>query len=85
MLGPFEVAPKKGYVSLRRKRQFGTVGPATRTRVVLGLNMRGVPATERLIELPAGGMCRYRVSLTEAGQVDQELVAWASLTYASAG
>jgi hypothetical protein len=84
-LGPFEVAPKKGYLSLRRKKQFATVGPATRTRVDVGLNMKGVPATERLIELPAGGMCQYRVSLTEAGQVDDELLAWASLAYASAG
>ena len=84
-LGPFEVAPKKGYVSLRRKKQFATVGPATWTRVDVGLNMKGVAATERLIELPAGGMCQYRVSLTEAGQVDQELMAWASLAYSSAG
>lgn len=84
-LGPFEVAPKKGYVSLRRKKQFATVGPTTRTRVDLGLNMKDVPATERLVGLPAGGMCQYRVSLTEPGQVDEELLAWASLAYASAG
>ena len=84
-LGPFEVAPKKGYVSLRRKKQFATVGPTTRTRVDVGLNMKGVPATERLIELPAGGMCQYRISLTETGQVDQELMAWVSSAYASAG
>ena len=84
-LGPFEVAPKKGYVSLRRKKQFATVGPTTKTRVDVGLNMKGVPATERLIELPPGGMCQYRVSLTEAGEVDDELMAWASQAYASAG
>jgi hypothetical protein len=84
-LGAFEVAPKKGYVSLRRKKQFATVGPATRTRVDVGLNMKGVPATGRLIELPAGGMCQYRVSLTEAGEVDDELMAWVEQAYASAG
>jgi len=84
-LGPFEVAPKKGYVSLRRKKQFATVGPTTKARVDLGLNMKGVAATERLIELPAGGMCQYQISLTEAGQVDQEVMAWASLAYTSAG
>ena len=71
--GPFEIAPKKGYVSLRRKKQFAMIGPATKTRVDVGLNMKGVPATERLIELPAGGMCQYKVSLTDAAQVDDEL------------
>jgi len=84
-LGPFEIAARKGYVSLRRKKQFATVGPTTRTRVDVGLNMRGVPATERLVELPAGGMCQYRVRLTEAGEVDAELMAWVGQAYASAG
>ena len=84
-LGPFEIAPKKAYVSLRRKKQFATIGPATRTRVDVGLNMKGVPATERLIELPPGGMCRYRVSLTELSEVDRELMAWVKLAYEGAG
>jgi hypothetical protein len=84
-LGPFEVAHKKGYVSLRRKKQFATVGPATRSRVDVGLNLKGVPATDRLTELPPGGMCQYRVSLTETGQVDEELMAWVEQAYASAG
>ena len=84
-LGPFEVAPKKGYVSLRRNKQFATVGPTTKTRVDVGLNMKGVPPTGRLIELPSGGMCQYRVSLTEAGEVDAQLMAWVEQAYAGAG
>jgi hypothetical protein len=84
-LGPFEIAPKKAYVSLRRTKQFATVGPATKTRVDVGLNMKGVPATGRLIELPPGGMCQYRVSLTEPNEVDEELMAWVGQAYESAG
>ena len=84
-LGPFEIAPKKAYVSLRRKKQFATIGPATKTRVDVGLNMKGVPATERLIELPPGGMCQYRVSLTEVGEVDGEMMGWVRSAYDGAG
>lgn len=83
--GPFEIAPKKGYLSLRRKKQFAMVGPATNTRVEVGLNMKGVDATERLAAMPPGGMCNYKVKLTEAGQVDGELAAWIRQAYDAAG
>jgi hypothetical protein len=84
-LGPFEIAPKKGYVSLRRKKQFAMIGPGTKMRVQVGLNMKGIPATERLIELPSGGMCQYRVNLAEVKEVDRELMAWIRHAYDSAG
>src|SRR6185369_2379126 len=83
--GGFEIAPKKTYLSLRRKKQFAMIGPATNTRIEVGLNMKGVAATTRLAEMPSGGMCNYKVNLTDAAQVDSELIAWIKRAYDSAG
>ena len=83
--GPFDIAPKKSYISLRRKKQFAMIGPATKTRVEVGLNMKGVEATTRLIAMPAGGMCQYKVNVTAAEEVDQELLEWIRRAYDSAG
>lgn len=84
-LGEFEDAPKKSYVSYRRKKQFAMIGPATNTRVELGLNMKGVKATPRLEELPAGQMCSYKVKLSDAKEVDAELISWIKTAYETAG
>ncbi len=84
-MGPFEIAPKKGYVSLRRKRQFAMIGPVTKMRVEVGLNMKGVQGTRRLSEMPPGGMCQYKVNVTDVKEVDGELIAWIRQAYESAG
>jgi hypothetical protein len=83
--GQFEIAPKKGYVSLRRKKQFAMIGPTTKTRVDVGLNMKGLPGSDRLIALPPGKMCQYNVAVTDATQVDAELIGWIRQAYESAG
>ena len=83
--GDFEEAPKKTYVSYRRKKQFAMIGPATNTRVEVGLNMKGIKATSRLQELPAGQMCNYKVKLTDAKEVDAELIAWIKTAFEAAG
>jgi hypothetical protein len=80
-LGPFEVAPKKAYVSLRRAKQFATVGPPAKNRVEVGLNMKGVEPTDRLLAIPPGGMCQYKVNVTDPGQVDAELMEWIRRAY----
>lgn len=82
--GKFEIAPKKTYVSLRRKKQFAMIGPATNTRVEVGLNMKGVTPTERLLEMPPNGMCNYKVKLTDETEVDAELIAWIRRAFESA-
>ena len=83
--GEFEVAPKKAYVSLRRKKQFAMIGPATNSRVEVGLNMKGVPGRERLLAQPPGGMCQYKVKLTGVTEVDAELLSWLRVAFDSAG
>lgn len=84
-LGPFEIAPKKGYLSLRRKKQFAMITPKSKTRVEVGLNVKGLDATSRLIALPAGRMCQYKVDVTEVSEVDPDLIAWIAKAYNSAG
>jgi hypothetical protein len=83
--GEFEIVPKKGYLSLRRKRQFAMVGPASRGRLEVGLNMKNVDSTERLQAQPPGGMCQYKVYLTSPMEVDDELMVWIRQAYERAG
>jgi hypothetical protein len=83
--GPFEIAPKKGYVSLRRKKQFAMVGPATKTRVEVGINHKSLEGTERLLAQAPNGMCQYKVNLTQPDEVDPELLSWLRTAYDSAG
>jgi hypothetical protein len=84
-LGDFEIAPKKTYLSLRRKKQFATVGPGSKGRVEIGLNMKGVEGTARLEVLPPGRMCQYRIFLSQSADIDEDLKRWIREAYDSAG
>lgn len=74
--GEFEIVPKKGYVSLRRKKQFAMIGPKTNTRFEIGINAKDLKKNARLLEQPKGSMCNYIVNVTDAKEVDSELIAW---------
>ena len=80
-LGEFSIAPKKGYLSLRRKRQFAMIGPGSKNRLEIGLNMKGIPPTERLLEQPAGGMCQYKIFLSSDKEVDDEVINYLRTAY----
>lgn len=83
--GEFEIAPKKGYVSLRRKKQFAMIGPKTNTRFEVGINSKELNKNRRLEAQPKGSMCNYIVSLTDPKEVDAELIGWIKSAYEEAG
>jgi hypothetical protein len=84
-LGPCEQAPKKTYISLRRKKQFAMLGPATNDQVEIGLNAKSLPPHPRLKALPPGGMCQYTVRLGQTQEVDETLTGWLRAAYDAAG
>lgn len=76
------IAPKKGSVSLIRKKQFALIKPATKTRIDLGLKLKGVAVTERLEDSgPFGTMCTHRIQLKAISDVDDEVIDWLLKAY----
>lgn len=77
-----EIAPKKMYVSLRRSKQFAIVKPSTKSRVDVGLNLKGVGENGRLAnDTIFGGMCSHCVAVTSVAEIDDELVGWLRQAY----
>ena len=70
-----EIAPKKSYVSLRRSKQFAILQPSTKTRLDVGINLKGTDAGERLEASGSfNAMVSHRVRISELDQMDEELV-----------
>jgi len=82
--GAFEVAPKKGYLSLRRAKQFASITPATRTRLDIGIILKAVKGTDRLVAQPDRAMFPFKVGVTSVGEIDRELLAWLRQAYDAA-
>jgi len=79
-----EVPPKKTYVSLRRAKQFAIVQPTTKTRLDVGINLKGATPGGRLEASGSfNGMVSHRVRVEAPGHVDAELVGWLRRAYES--
>lgn len=83
--GDVEISPKKTYVSLRRKKQFALIKPATRTRVDIGIQLKGDPAKGRLTPCKSASMTSHQVSIEDTKGVDKELLSWLKDAYERAG
>ncbi len=76
------IVPKKTTVSIKTKKQFALIKPATKTRIDLGLKLIGFEPNGRLEPSgPFGTMCTHRVQLKLADEIDEELKSWLKQAY----
>jgi hypothetical protein len=79
------ITPKKGSVSIIRKKQFVLIKPATKTRIDLGFKLKGKELTNRLENPgPFGTMCTHRVKISSLEEIDAELKSWIAEAYEKA-
>jgi hypothetical protein len=84
--GDVELAPKKGYVSLRRKKQFALLMPSTRDRFDIGLALKGdEPAGKLELAGSWNAMVSHRVRIAADAEVDEEVAGWLRAAYDRAG
>lgn len=72
-----EVAPKNEYVSLRRKKQFATLQPTTKTRFEIGINLKGQEAHGILETINSpNAMCSHKINLSNKDEITREVMEW---------
>jgi predicted transport protein len=79
--GDFEVAPKKAYVSLKRKKQFIILNPASKTRFEIGFNLKGVEPQGKLEPEKPGGICSHKINIADIAELDSEVIGWIKQAY----
>lgn len=80
-----EVAPKNAYVSLRRKKQFAILNPATKTRFEVGINLKGQQPKGKLEAEKPNSMCSHKINLIDLTDIDDEVIEWIKTAYINAG
>lgn len=81
-----EFAPKNAYVSVKRKKQFAMLIPATKTRYEIGINLKGQPAIGILeAESKSNAMCSHKISATHESEITDEVIEWLKKAYQAAG
>lgn len=81
-----EIAPKNAYVSLRRKKQFAILQPATKNRFEIGINLKGQEGRGKLDGISsANAMCSHKINLFDIQDIDTEVIGWIRAAYENAG
>lgn len=77
-----EVAPKNAYVSLRRKKQFALLQPATKSRFEIGLIIKGQETRGVLEVIPtANAMCSHKINIESEKDITPEVLDWLRIAY----
>jgi hypothetical protein len=79
-----KVCPCKTMVPLYRKHVFAQIKPTTRTRIDLGLALKGTKVPKRLID--TGGLAKkdritHRIEITSLKDIDAEVKKWLKTAY----
>jgi predicted transport protein len=80
-----ELAPKNTYVSVRRKKQFAILNPASKTRFEIGINLKGQEPTGKLEPEKPGAMCSHKICISDIKEIDKEVLDWIKTAYDHAG
>lgn len=81
-----EFAPKISYVSVKRKKQFALLSPATKTRFEIGINLKGqVPQGILESETKSNAMCSHKIVINHEEQITPEVIMWLKKAFESAG
>ncbi len=79
--GDFEIAPKKTYVSLKRKKQFIVLNPASKTRFEIGFNLKGIEASGILEAEKPNGICSHKINLSDITEINSEVIDWIKMAF----
>jgi predicted transport protein len=83
--GDFKIDPKKTYVSLKRKKQFIILNPASKTRFEIGFNLKGVEPKGKLEAEKPNGICSHKINLSDIKEIDKEVIEWIKMAFEKAG
>jgi predicted transport protein len=83
--GEYKIDPKKTYVSLKRKKQFVILNPASKTRFEIGFNLKGIEAKGKLENEKPNGICSHKINLSDISEIDKEVIDWIKKAFDNAG
>jgi hypothetical protein len=80
-----EFVPKKAYVSIKAKKQFALIQPSTKSRVDVGINLKGKEPQGNLEESGSfNAMCTHRVRTETPEDITPEVLSWLNEAYQQA-